>query len=168
MKTDIWIKVKYISDDGRVFTSKKVCEAHEKDIKQGLPPEYQAFIDMIKASAKQNNSNSYRLDRIKTTKDIKDWAQWNESNIFWNYVEPTKANYEIVKKIHKFQQPPSFPYYNQQYANKAKYDYRKVYELFYSTFLSAAWQKKHPDAAKNKIDQTDAELVKKNIKVTFA
>ena len=166
MKTDIWIKVKYISDDGRVFMNKKICEQHEKDIKEGLSADYQAFVDLIKRTTYTGNTY-FSNNRIKTSKDVKDWAQSN-NNIFWNLVEPTRENYEIIKKIHKFQSPPSFPYYNQQYASKAKFDYRKVYELFYSVFLSAAWQKKNPDAAQKKITATDAELSKRNIKLTFA
>jgi len=166
MKTDIWIKVKYISDDGRVFSSKKICEAHEKDIKQGLPPDYQALYDLIvNSSASLKNNYAYgRIKNIKTSKDLKNWVQWNESNIFWNLVEPTKANYEKIKKVHKFQSPPSFPFYNHT-SNSLRYDYETVYNMYYATFFSPAWhkQKANVDAAKKKIEATEADLKRRNV-----
>jgi|ERR1035437_5588783 hypothetical protein len=109
MKTEIWIKIKYIAKDGRQFVTKKSCEDYEKELEQGLPQEYVDFVKMITVESTKNGHNlGYRWSG-KISRYIKQWVQYSESSIFWNIVTPTKENYEIIKKVHKFMSPPILP-----------------------------------------------------------
>lgn len=165
MQTRIWIKTQYISEDGRSFPSKKLCEQHENEVKKGLPDDYEEFMNMLRIEVVKNGSSmpyAFNGRTKQTSRDIKNFVNNNNYELFWQYVSPTEENYKIIKKIHRFQQPPTPRRWG---MNNMKFSYKEVFNTFYKVFLSEAWNKKNPNAAEAQIAMVEDMALKYNIKL---